>query len=51
MNEQFQCCDCFHIGALNIRGACEECGSQAVISQELIELKELARIEPCPATA
>lgn len=34
--EVFECCNCFHIGALNSRGGCERCGSQSVISQELI---------------
>jgi hypothetical protein len=34
--EQFECCNCFKIGALNSHGGCAECGSQAVISQELM---------------
>jgi hypothetical protein len=38
--EQFECRDCFHIGSLTVRGECEECGSQAVVSQELLTLLE-----------
>jgi hypothetical protein len=33
---QFQCCECFHLGILDIQGCCKKCGSDSVISQELI---------------
>ncbi len=42
--ESFECTNCFHIGGLNVRAGCEKCGSQAVISQELISLHELERL-------
>jgi hypothetical protein len=45
--EQFECLNCFHIGGLSARGGCEECNSQAVISQELISLKS----RPCTKRA
>ncbi|MCU1338826.1 MAG: hypothetical protein JWO19_4407 [Bryobacterales bacterium] len=47
--EQFQCCDCLHIGPLDIHGGCEGCHSQAVISQELISLRDLRQLEPATA--
>jgi Zn finger protein HypA/HybF involved in hydrogenase expression len=33
--EQFECQDCYHVGSLDVHGACEECHSQAVWSVEL----------------
>lgn len=36
--EQFECLDCYHVGSLDIRGGCEHCHSQAVISAELVSL-------------
>jgi hypothetical protein len=35
-SEQFECRECFYIGALNLRGQCEKCGSNSGISQELV---------------
>lgn len=37
---QFQCCECFHIGPLDINGCCKDCGSGWVISQELLSSYE-----------
>jgi hypothetical protein len=56
VKELFECRDCFHIGPLNVHGGCEECHSQAVISQELIALTahprfEQERAKSFPATA
>jgi hypothetical protein len=34
--KQFQCCECFHIGALDINECCNKCDSARVISQELL---------------
>jgi hypothetical protein len=34
--EQFECLNCLHVGALNQRGGCERCGSQVVMSVERI---------------
>lgn len=45
--EQFECCNCFHIGGLSPLGGCEGCASQAVISQELISLTS----RPCTKPA
>jgi hypothetical protein len=36
-NERFSCCDCHHVGPLNIHGQCEACGSNAVQAWELIQ--------------
>jgi Zn finger protein HypA/HybF involved in hydrogenase expression len=33
--EQFECANCSHVGPTNIHGACEHCGSPAVISLEV----------------
>lgn len=30
--EHFDCANCDHVGALDIHGACEACGSRAVMS-------------------
>lgn len=35
-HEQFECLNCEHVGALNRRGGCECCQSQAVFSLERI---------------
>jgi len=43
--EHFECRNCFLIGALNIHGACQGCGSQSVISQELLSLNEAAILQ------
>jgi len=47
--EHFECTNCFHIGPLSVHGGCEECHSQAVISQELISLGDLGRLLPAIA--
>ena len=52
--KQFQCCECFHIGALYINEYCHNCGSSRVISQELLSSHDkehdlpLARIASAP---
>jgi hypothetical protein len=37
VRERYECRNCFHVGPLNVHGGCESCGSQAVISQELMQ--------------
>jgi hypothetical protein len=36
MREKYECRNCFHAGTLSVHGGCEHCGSQAVISLELV---------------
>lgn len=36
MKEKYECTNCFHAGPLGLHGGCECCGSQAVISVELL---------------
>ena len=38
VGEQFCCQDCFFEGELTIHGACARCGSQSVVSAELVAL-------------
>jgi rRNA maturation endonuclease Nob1 len=47
MNDEFQCEACFHIGALDVHGACECCGSQRVISQALIQAVNAGASSSC----
>lgn len=41
MAEHFECRNCFHVGPLTVHGRCERCHSLAVISQEVIQLREV----------
>ncbi len=34
-SEEWECSNCYHIGPLDERGRCQQCGSSAVISQEV----------------
>jgi len=50
--EHFECRDCLHVGSLDVHGACERCGSQAVISVEVLSvLCQLKTNATIPANA
>lgn len=36
--EKFECLNCLRIGVLSVHGACSHCGSQSVVSEEVISL-------------
>lgn len=51
--EQYECQDCYYVGALDQHGACSQCGSQVVVSLEVKEILQFLvdcwKPEPAPA--
>lgn len=37
-HEHFECFTCYHTGPLDVHGACVECGSQEVMSAEVLDV-------------
>lgn len=44
-SEQFECADCFHVGALDIHGGCELCHGQQVMSLEVKQALSFRAVE------